>query len=104
MKFLFVCTENLQRSPTAESLFDNIKNHEAKSAGISISAEKRINNNDIKWAEVIFAMEPLHKQFLIKNFPESVYKEIIILNIPDIYFRDDQELITILKEKLKDFF
>ena len=103
MKLLFICTENLQRSPTAESLFDNHKEHEAKSAGISFSAEKKVSSNATKWADKIFVMEPLHKKFLIVNFPESQEK-IIVLDIPDVYFRDDPELINILKKKLEEFF
>jgi len=35
-------------------------------------------------------MEPLHKKFLIANFPESQEK-IIVLDIPDIYFKNDPE-------------
>ena len=103
MKFLFICTENLQRSPTAESLFKNHEEHEAKSVGISEFAEKRVNSNAIKWADKIFVMEPLHKKFLIVNFPESQEK-IIVLDIPDVYFRDDPQLINVLKEKLNKFF
>lgn len=102
MKFLFICTENLQRSPTAESLFKNHEDHEAKSVGISESAEKRVNSNTIKWADKIFVMEAFHKNFIIKNFPESENK-IIILDIPDVYFRDDPELVDILKENLGKF-
>ena len=102
MKFLFICTENLQRSPTAESIFKNHEEHEAKSVGISPFAEKKVNSSILNWADLIFVMEAFHKNFIIKNFPESESK-IIILDIPDIYFRDDPELVDILKENLGKF-
>ena len=102
-KLLFVCILNLQRSPTAESLFENYENYEAKSCGIDISAEKQISKQAVEWADIIFCMEDIHKNFIVKNFPQAQNKEIIVFNIPDIYYRDDPELIRILKEKLKKY-
>ena len=101
MKLLFVCTENLQRSPTAELLFKNSK-HKAKSVGISPYATIQITKQAVDWAEVIICMEPVHKEFILKQFP-SKNKEIVVLDIPDIYYRNNPELIRLLKEKLKDF-
>lgn len=101
MKLLFVCTENLQRSPTAESLFKSPK-HKAKSAGISPYANTQITKQAVDWADVIICMESIHKSFLLKQFP-SAKNKIQVLNIPDIYYRNDPELIRLLKEKLKDF-
>lgn len=98
---LFVCISNLQRSPTAELLFKDSRKYEAKSAGISPLSELPLTFESINWADVIFVMEDEHKKYLEENFPEAKNKKIIILNIPDIYFRDDPELIKILKEKLK---
>ena len=103
MKLLFVCTENLQRSPTSEDLFKDSKKHDVRSAGTSYFAIKRINKKDIKWADKIFVMEQHHKNYIEKKFPVSKEKEIIVLNIPDIYYRNDPELINILKEKLKEY-
>jgi predicted protein tyrosine phosphatase len=98
---LFVCTENLQRSPTAEELFKNSKKYSAKSAGISPFSKIQINNSAIEWADYLIVMEDFHKEFILKNFPASKQKNILVLNIPDIYYKNDPELIRILKEKLK---
>lgn len=101
-KLLFICTANQQRSPTAEVLFKNSRNYEAKSAGIHPLAEKLITSQAIKWAEIIFCMEDLHKNYILENFPEAKNKRIIVLNIPDIYYKNDPQLIKILKQKLKN--
>ena len=104
IKLLFVCILNLQRSPTAESLFDNNEKYESESCGIDIFAKKQINEKVIKWADLIFCMENIHKKFILERFPkESKGKKIIVLDIPDVYFRDDPELREILVEKLDNW-
>lgn len=47
-------------------------------------------------------MEDHHKKDIISLNPESEYK-IIVLGIPDIYLRNDLELINILKIKLTKY-
>ncbi len=103
IKLLFVCTENLQRSPTAEELFKGNKIYEAKSAGISPTSAKPITKQAIEWADKIFVMEPFHKEYIKEFFPMYKNKEITVLNIPDIYYRNDPKLIKILKEKLRKY-
>ena len=102
-KLLFVCSANLQRSPTAESLFENNEKYEAKSAGTDVFAINPLTHKTINWADVIFCMEGFHKDFILENFQEANEKEIINLDISDIYYRNDPELIEILKEKLKKY-
>ncbi|MCH7568239.1 MAG: phosphotyrosine protein phosphatase [Nanoarchaeota archaeon] len=102
--FLFICTANEQRSPTAEGLFKNNKQYLAKSCGIHPLAAKPITKEAILWADIIFCMEDIHKQYIIQNFPNtSQDKKIVVLNIPDIYIKNDPELVRILMKKLKDF-
>lgn len=101
MKLLFVCTANMQRSPTAEHLFDSSEKHEAKSAGIHPLAGKPLTVSAINWADVIFCMEEYHKNFILDHFPESQNKELIVLDIPDIYEKNSSELIRLLDKKLK---
>lgn len=103
-RILFVCTENENRSPTAEELFENNKTYETKSVGISETAKKIITKEAIHWSDVIFCMEDLHKNFILENFPSAKGKDIRVLDIGDIYHKNDSELIRILKEKLKKFF
>jgi len=107
-KLLFICTENLQRSPTAEELINSspeFSSYQAKSAGTSFSAINQITKELINWADIIFIFNEKyekHKTILLKKFPE-IKKPIINLDIPDIYFKNDPELINILKRKLKEY-
>jgi predicted protein tyrosine phosphatase len=101
-RVLFVCTANIDRSPTAEALLKNIGGFEVQSAGIWFNARKRISENLIDWADVIFAMEDQHKEAILNLKPDAENK-VIVLKIPDIYQRNDPELIEILKAKLSEY-
>ena len=100
-RILFVCTGNMDRSPTAESLLKGIEGFEVKSAGTWIHARRRISRDLIEWADRIFVMEEHHKRAILSICPEAEGK-ITVLNIPDIYVRDDPELIRILKMKMRE--
>lgn len=92
-KVLFVCTANLQRSPTAEKIFDGWDGKwEAKSSGIMPEPGcNRLSQRLIDWADVIIVMEPMHSQHIQAHFQRATDK-IHVLSIPDRYFRDDPEL------------
>jgi len=98
-KVLFVCTGNMDRSPTAEWLLKGKEGFEVRSAGTWIYAERRISRNLIDWADIIFAMEEKHKEAILGIRPEAENK-VVVLNIPDMYRRNDPELVRILAEKL----
>lgn len=103
MKILFICTAALQRSPTAAELVNSkYDNHEAKYAGIHPSAEIPITKESIEWADKIITMEEFQKTMIESKFPkETEEKELYALKIPDIYPKNDPELIEILEEKLE---
>jgi predicted protein tyrosine phosphatase len=101
-KVLFVCTANIDRSPTAEAFLKQKDGFEVKSAGTWQHARNRITEQLIDWADIIFVMEICHKEALLTLNPKSENK-IIVLNIPDIYSRNNLELIIMLKEKLSNF-
>ena len=100
-KVLFVCTANLQRSPTAEKLFQGWKQiWEAKSAGMMPdSGGNPLTQELIDWADIIIVMEPIHSQYIHANFRGSSDR-IRILNIADRYFRDDPGLVSELRRKV----
>ena len=102
-KILFVCTGNMDRSPTAEYLLRSKEGFEVKSAGTWIHARKRVSKALIEWADLIFVMEEHHKNVILSICPEAEGK-VIVLDIPDIYRRNDPELVEILKEKLAKYF
>jgi predicted protein tyrosine phosphatase len=105
MKVLFVCSRNRLRSPTAEAVFANEPGIEASSAGTSADAENRVSLEDVEWADIIFAMEEIHRKKLVEMFPKvSKTKKIVVLRIPDRYAYMDVELIKVLKAKVPPFF
>mgnify|MGYP006294033259 CR=1 FL=1 len=110
---LFVCNVNLQRSPTGEEIVNSeeeFQDYDSKSVGISPLAEKQINENAIKWADIVFCMEEFQKQFILKNFQEIIEDKnkntnfkIINLEIPDKYYRNDPELKKMIRNRIKKY-
>lgn len=98
---LFVCTANQQRSPTAESLFDDDSRYEARSCGTQARSRTGCSADLIGWADVIFCMEEAHKKNLLRRFPDEASGKIRVLGIPDIFLRGDPELVSLLREKLR---
>ncbi len=101
-KLLFICSGNINRSPTAEALFKNSERYEARSAGTNPLAVKQVNQELIGWADIIFVMserEDCHLTFLQENFSVSG-KTIYDLDIADRYARNDPKLVNLLKEKI----
>jgi predicted protein tyrosine phosphatase len=100
VKVLFVCSANMDRSPTAENLFNKICGFQAKSAGTATYARIKITQNLIEWADIIIPMEEKHKAAIIEIVAEAKNK-IRVLNIPDIYHYEQPELVTILQKELQ---
>ncbi len=101
-RILFVCSGNVDRSPTAEALLKGKKGFEVKSAGILIGARRRLSKDLIDWADIIFAMEEIHRAAILRISP-SAESKIVVLGIPDLYRRNDPELIEVLKEKISKY-
>jgi predicted protein tyrosine phosphatase len=102
---LFICSGNINRSPTAESLFSNSRFYEAKSGGTAQDAVARVSQDLIDWADLVFVMsekEDGHLIFLESDF--SLKDKLICdLEIPDNYDRDDPELIELLRTRVEEF-
>jgi predicted protein tyrosine phosphatase len=55
MKILFICSANIDRSPTAaKTIHESYPNIETKSAGTSQDAYIRVNENQIQWADAVY--------------------------------------------------
>jgi len=100
-KVLFVCIGNYDRSPTAENMYKGVRDLEVKSAGISVHAQNPLTKKLVEWADIIYAMEEHHKTAIVK-IDSSAKTKTVVLDIPDIYFRDQPELKMLLKQKLKN--
>jgi len=101
-RVLFVCTYARARSSTAEELF-NGPGVEAKSAGTAAGIPNPVTAELVEWADLIFAMEEKHKQYLIELNNSSGLKT-FVLDIPDIFGRNQPELRQLLLNKVQPFF
>lgn len=98
MNVLFVCNQGMHRSKTAEKLFR--RSFETKSAGLF--SEKPLAEAEMQWADTIIVMEEFQRAELMKRFPALfMQKRVLTLGIPDIYLKDQPELVAALKEKMK---
>ena len=102
--YLFICSQNRLRSPTAENIFSIENKIETLSAGVDRDAETIVSEEEVLWADAIFVMENRHKAILKQRFPKIISnKKIVVLNIPDEFAYMDPQLITILKKKMSAF-
>ena len=101
IKVLFVCSANVDRSPTAEYVYASHKDLEVKSAGTANYARVPLSVNLLQWADVILCMEERHKQIIEQKYPDAVSnKNLECLDIPDRYEYKSPPLIKLIKEKV----
>jgi predicted protein tyrosine phosphatase len=101
MNVLFICSRNRLRSPTAEAVFSDYPGLQVSSAGTSVDAENPVSRDQVEWADVVFAMEEVHRKKLLEMFPDALKeKKVVALRIPDKYSYMDQELIKVLKQRV----
>lgn len=101
MNLLFICSRNRRRSATAEVVFSSYEGVHASSAGTSDDAETVVSADLIEWADLVLAMESVHKRNLQRRFGNYLRaKQIIVLGIRDNYAYMDAELVEVLKEKV----
>ena len=99
MKILFVCNQGMHRSKTAEELFKD--KFETRSKGLY--SEVPVAEDDLEWADVVVVMEDFQRTELGKRFPETyLKKQVISLDIPDMFHHNQPELIDLLENRLKE--
>src|SRR5690349_7323371 len=104
MHLLFICSKNRIRSLTAEQLFKNHPQHQARSAGTALDARRRVSSEDVIWANVIFVMEHKHKEILEQRFPEQLKnKNLVNLNITENYDYMDEALVEVLEKEVSEY-
>ncbi len=100
-RYLFVCSQNRLRSPTAEQIFSMRADIEVSSAGTNNDAENPLDAEQIEWADVIVAMERQHRNKLQMRFKSALKsKRLVVLDIPDDYEFMDPEMIKLLQAKM----
>lgn len=98
---LVVCGKNKRRSRTAEYIFKNDDRINIRSVGVSPNSNRKINEKDLIWANLVLVMEKKHKNKIKSTFYFLDLPKIENLDIPDTYEFMDDELICILEDKIK---
>jgi predicted protein tyrosine phosphatase len=99
-RFLFVCSQNRLRSPTAEAIYSEHPSIEVDSAGLNNDADVPLSPEQIEWADVIFVMEKTHRNRLDRKFREHLKgKQVVVLGIPDEYPYMDPDLVRLIKTR-----
>lgn len=102
--FLFICSRNQWRSPTAETLWRRRAGFSARSAGTSPNARKSVGPADIRWADIIFLMERKHLQWLQAEYARLLeHKRVHVLDIPDDFRYMDPELVSMLEDTVSSY-
>ena len=102
-RILFVCTANVDRSPTAEFLYLGDPRYEVHSAGTAPFATNPLSREMLLWANRVFVMnerEDRHRTLVKMRFPD-VDREVIDLDIEDRWRRGDPVLVDRLLRALK---
>jgi predicted protein tyrosine phosphatase len=107
LHYLFVCYGNMERSPTAEAVCqriaaENSLDIEASSAGTSDRADRPVTKKIADLADRIFVMEPDMVAEMVEEYGQNPAK-IVCMEIPDIYERDEPELVRTLEQKLYEY-
>lgn len=104
MNILFICSKNQWRSPTAELLFADREGINTLSAGTRKDAQCVVDNELLKWADLVLVMESKHLNRLSAHFPATMrYKKTHVLGIPDNYRFNDPALIELLEQKVQPY-
>ena len=104
MNVLFVCTENIARSPMAAELFrerlGHDARHQARTAGIAAHVPQRITTRNLAWADIVAVMEELHREAIQALWPDHAYK-IVVLGVRNHYDPGDPALRQLLAPKIR---
>lgn len=100
--YLFVCSQNRLRSPTAEHIFSDVPGISTLSAGTNRDADEPLTDELVEWADFIFVMESPHRRKVQQKHRRSLKgKRIIVLDIPDDYNFMDPHLVRLLEAKMR---
>lgn len=102
--YLFVCSQNKLRSPTAEQIFADHPGIETLSAGTNHDAETPLDDEMLRWADAIFVMEKTHRAKIQQRFRSALGgARIVCLDIPDDYEFMAPDLIALLQGRMARF-
>ena len=102
-KVLCLCSAGLLRSPSlALMLSQEPYNYNTRAAGVSDEyALIPVDDVLIHWADTIICVEP-HIEYLLRSKFNVDNKDVMSLDIPDMYGYRDPKLMKIIKEQYDD--
>lgn len=101
MNVLFICNQNQNRSKTAEKIFKDRFN--TRSTGLYNPVP--VDEKQLSWADYVIVMEDFQRKELSERFPKLyLQKQIISLDIPDIFHFNQPELVELLNDKMNELF
>lgn len=99
--YLFVCSQNKLRSPTAEHIFADVPGIVTASAGTNNDAENPLSDELVDWGDFIFVMERQHRNKLQKKHRTALKdKRVVVLDIADEFDFMDPALVRLLHAKM----
>ena len=102
-RILFVCTANVDRSKTAEDLYESDPRFEVKSCGVAPFAQVVVTRDLLDWADRVFVMnesEDHHVTAIKRRFP-GFSNDVIDLDIEDRWKRGHPELARLIVARLE---
>jgi len=99
---LVVCGRNKKRSRTAKHIFKNDQRFNIRSAGLSPKSDRKISENDLNWAGLVFVMETAQRAKIWELYKHLALPEIEVLNIPDDFEFMDEDLVELLTDRIND--
>jgi predicted protein tyrosine phosphatase len=97
---LVVCGRNKRRSRTAEYIFKNDSRFQIRSVGLSAKSDRELKEKDISWANLIFVMDNGQRNRIWAHYRHLTIPPIEVLEIDDNYDYLDEELISLLKDRI----
>lgn len=99
---LVVCGRNKKRSRTAEHIFKNDNRFKIRSAGLSPKSDRKISENDLNWADLVFVMETGQRAKIWGLYRHLELPKIEILNIADDFEFMNEELVEMLTDRINN--
>ncbi len=100
LNILVVCGRNKKRSRTAEHIYKNDNRLNIRSAGLSPKSDRKISENDLNWADLVFVMETDQRGKIWELYRYLKLPAIEVLHIPDDYEFMDEELVEMLMDRI----
>ncbi len=98
INILFICSKNQWRSPTAETIYQEHPQVNARSAGTANSSKRKVSLRDLEWADLLIVMEEKHLSRLREEYRNhTISIKSYVLDIPDEYGYMDPDLISELR-------